>query len=53
MSNSVLDRFLFQRINTKSIIFMSGEDTIKYTLCVFMSEIKLNLTLKLVKLTFS
>ena len=46
VSNSVLEQFLFQIISTKSSILMSGEDTIKYTLFVFTSEIKLDLTLK-------
>ena len=43
---SVQDRFSFHRMNTKSSIFTSGEATSEILLLVFMSEIKIDLTLK-------
>ena len=42
MSEIKIDRFLFRRMNTKSNIFTSGS----ILLLVFMSEIKIDLTLK-------
>ena len=52
MTFSVKDRFLFHRMNTKSSIFTSGGATSENITLVFMSEIKIDFTLKKSKFLF-
>ena len=46
LTSSVLDRFLYHRMNNKSSILTSGEATSENTALGVMSEIKNNLSLQ-------